>query len=207
MDKEIEVLVEAAEQLERLKETLKAQSDAGARVRTFTEILEKVTAEISRVPAGLSAVKENLQGFKDATTQLRELVETFRDAIGEAVALFAAEVRRSRDAQTQTDLAIAALRGELLTRLDRVQAGVEAGARLAEASTGATASAFQQTTAAVRAAGERQAEVLQRVGGLLAKLGDQDVAGLRADVLKLSQQIAEQGKALKVIASKKGFSF
>ena len=207
MDKEIEVLVEAAEQLERLKETLKAQSDAGARVRTFTETLEKVTAEVSRVPAGLSAVKENLQGFKDATTQLRELVETFRDATGEAVALFAAEVQRSHDAQIQTDLAIAALRRDLLTQLERVQAEMESGAKLAMESTGATASAFQQTTAAVRAAGERQAEVLQRVGGLLAKLGDQDVAGLRADVLKLSQQIAEQGQALKVIANKKGFSF
>jgi hypothetical protein len=258
VDKELEVLVEAAEQLERLKETLKAQGDATSRMRGFAEVLEKVTEQVSRVPAGLAAVlvkaeaaeqrlaaaaaeasklaqavpsiveriegsdvgrsaavlagaiassREDLKGFREATGHLEVVVEQIRVANGEAVALMTAEAGRQRDAQAKTDAAVAALRAELLARLDQLHAGLETGAKLAEASTWATASAFQQSTAAVRAAGERQAEMLQRVAGLLAKLGDQDVAGLRGDVAKLSQQLTEQAQVLKSIANKKGFSF
>lgn len=258
MEKELEVLLEAAEQLERLKETLKAQGDATARVRSFTDVLEKVTEQVSRVPAGLAAVlvraeaaeqrlaaaateasklaqavpsiveriadsdvgrsvgvlanaiassREDLKDFRDASGHLELVLEQIRVANGEAVALMAAEAGRQRDAQARTDSAVAALRAELLARLNQVHAEMETGAKLAEASTGATASAFQQSTTAIRAAGERQAEMLQRVAGLLAKLGDQDVAGLRADVAKLSQQLMEQGQVLKSIANKKGFSF
>lgn len=258
MDKEIQVLVEAAEQLERLKETVKAQGDATARVRSFTDAVEKVAEQVSRIPAGLSAVlvraeeaeqrlvvaaseasklaqavpsiveriessdigraigvlaeaiassREDLKGFRHASNHLEEVVKQIHEANGEAVALLAAEASRYRDAQAKSDSAVNALRAELLARLDRVQAGVDVGARLAEASTGASANAFQQCTTAIRFAGERQTEMLQRVAVLLAKLGDQDVAALRADVAKLSLQLTEQGQILKSIANKKGFSF
>ena len=258
MDKEIEVLVEAAEQLELLKETLKAQGNMTAQVRGFTDVLESVAKQVSRIPAGLSAVlvraeeaeqrlataasevsklaqavpsiveqiegsdvgrsmcvladviassREDLKGFREASSHLEELVKQIRKANGEAVASLTAEASRYRDALAKSDSAFCALRAELLARLDRVQAELEAGTKLAEGSSGATASAFQQSTTTIRTAGERQVEMLQRVAVLLAKLGDQDVAGLRGDVAKLSQQLTEQGQVLKSIANKKGFSF
>ena len=258
MDKEIEIMVEAAEQLDRLKETLKAQSDATARVRSFTDVLEKVAEQVSRVPAGLSSIlaraevaeqrlaaaaseasklaqsvpslveriegfdvgrsigalvaaiassRDDLKGFRDASSHLDEVIRQVHVANGEAAAFLAAEAPRVRDAQAKTDSAVGALRAELLARLERIQAGMESGTQLAEASTAATVNAFQQSASAIRAAGERQAEMLQRVATLLAKLGDQDVAGLRGDVAMLSQQLTEQRQVLIAIAKKKGFSF
>ena len=252
------MLVEAAEQLERLKETLKAQSDATTRVRGFTDVLEKVAEQVSRIPAGLSNVlaraeaaeqrlaaaaseagklaaavpsiveriegsdvgrsmgaltdaiaasREDLKGFREASGHIELVAQQMRAANAEAVALMTAEASRYGDSLAKSEATVAALRAELLARLDQIQSRMDAGAKLSEASTGATANAFQQSTTAIRAAGERQAEMLQRVASLLAKLGEQDVAALRADVAKLSQQITDQGQALKAIANKKGFSF
>lgn len=258
MHKELEVLVEAAEQLERLKETLKAQSDATTRVRGFTDVLEKVAEQISRVPAGLSNVlaraeaaelrlaaaaleaaklaaavpsiveriegsdvgrsmgaltdaiaasREYLKGSWEASGHIELVAQQVQAANAEAILLITAEASRYGDSLAKSEATGAAVHAELLARLDQLRARIDTSAKLSEASTGATANAFQQSTIAIRAAGERQAEMLQRVAALLAKLGEQDVAALRADVAKLSQQLTEQGQVLKAIANKKGFSF
>ncbi|MBS0454442.1 MAG: hypothetical protein JSS14_24365 [Proteobacteria bacterium] len=246
MEKELEMFVEAAEQLEHLKATLVDQGNASARLRALVDAVDKVANEIGRVPQGLSAVlgraesaekrlqvaveqvqalkdsvpaiisrfessdvgrsidsltthiaasREELRGFRSAAADFEMVVEQMKSAGEAARTLMAAEVSKAVEAQERTIGAIGSLRAEVLEGMSALSNRIEKVAGMWEGAGAATANAFNQTTSAIRSAGEHHSEVLRQI------------VALRNDVGAIGQVVTQQADSIKVLSAKKGFSF
>ena len=85
MENEIQVLVEAAEQLQALKTTLAEQQGSSVRLRSFADAIERVTTQIAKIPASLSAVVEKAETVEKRVQAAANQVEALRDSIPSVV--------------------------------------------------------------------------------------------------------------------------
>lgn len=81
MEKEIEIFIEAAEQLQALKATIAEQQGASVRLRGLTETLEKVGTQIAKIPTALSAVITKAEAVEQRIIVATGKVEELRDGI------------------------------------------------------------------------------------------------------------------------------
>ena len=86
MEKELEIFVEAAEQLEALKSALAEQKNASDHLRAFTDTLSRVADQIARIPTGLSAILVRAEASQQRVAATAIQVEALRDSIPELVA-------------------------------------------------------------------------------------------------------------------------
>ena len=101
MENEIQILVEAAEQLQALKATLAEQQGSSVRLRGLADALERVGAQIAKVPAGLSAVVEKAEAVERRVLAAANKVEALRDGIPAVIErIEKSDVGKSIDALT-----------------------------------------------------------------------------------------------------------
>lgn len=120
MDKELEIFVEAAEQLEALKVALGEQKNSSDSLRSLTELLSRVVEQIGRVPAGLSLVLTRAEATQRQLVASAAQVEALRDSIPELI---------SRIEQSDVGRSIDALTAEVSTSKEHLQAFHEASRR------------------------------------------------------------------------------
>nr|WP_295129821.1 carbon monoxide dehydrogenase subunit G [uncultured Roseateles sp.] len=143
-----------------------------------------------------------MQGLVDASAQLQSLLQECRTANDNAAKSIAAEIARSQDSQQRFEAAFNTIRYELLARLDQLQGRVEAVASTGDSSANDLEPAFAQIAGAIRSAGDRQAEVLEQLAGLVKKLGDDEIGTMRRELVAVSAQLKEQTKVLEVLSGK-----
>ncbi|MEL4179262.1 CoxG family protein [Roseateles sp. PN1] len=143
-----------------------------------------------------------MQGLVDASAQLQSLLQECRTANDNAAKSIAAEIARSQDSQQRFEAAFNTIRYELLARLDQLQGRVEAVASTGDSSVNDLEPAFAQIAGAIRSAGDRQAEVLEQLAGLVKKLGDDEIGTMRRELVAVSEQLKEQTKVLEVLSGK-----
>ncbi|QQX85264.1 hypothetical protein JJQ59_04800 [Cupriavidus necator] len=85
MQQELDMLVEAAEELKNLKDTLVQQQEASARIKAFTTLLQQVTEQIARIPAGLAAILDRTGVTEAKLVAAGAQVVALRDSIPEIV--------------------------------------------------------------------------------------------------------------------------
>lgn len=101
MEKEMEIFIEAAEQLQALKATLAEQQGSSVRLRGLTDTLEQVAAQIAKIPSGLSAVLTKAEAVEQRVVAATSKVEALRDGIPAIVErIEQSDVGRSVDALT-----------------------------------------------------------------------------------------------------------
>lgn len=166
-----------------------------------------VGRSIDALKADIAASREDIRTFREASTQLQELVQKVGSSNQAVAELISAEFEKTQEVQAKASAASASLRAEMLARFDQLQVVFERAERLAESSAGASANAFSQTTSAIRGAGDKQAEMLQQMVALLKRFGDNDMSGLRHEVGELKALLTTQAKAIEVLSKKKGITF
>ena len=77
----MEIFIEAAEQLQALKDTLAEQQGSSVRLRGLTDTLEQVAAQIAKIPSGLSAVLTKAEAVVQRVVAASSKVEALRDGI------------------------------------------------------------------------------------------------------------------------------
>ncbi len=109
MEKEIEIFIEAAEQLQALKATIAEQQGASVRLRGLAETLEKVGAQIAKIPTALSAVITKAEAVEQRILAATGKVEELRDGIpliveriersdlGKSIDVLTSDITGSRD--------------------------------------------------------------------------------------------------------------
>lgn len=109
MHNEMEVFIEAAEQLQALKATLEEQQGSSVRLRGLTNTLEQVVALISKIPNGLSTVLTKAEAVEQRVNAATSKVEELRDGIpaiveriersdvGKSVDALSSDIAGSRD--------------------------------------------------------------------------------------------------------------
>lgn len=101
MERELQIFVDAAEQLEGLKAALTEQKDSSERIRTLTDVLASIADQIGRVPTGLSSVVARAEETERKLVLSADRVGALRDAIPELVArIERSDVGRSIDVLT-----------------------------------------------------------------------------------------------------------
>ena len=78
---EMEIFIEAAEQLQALKATLAQQQGSSARLKGLADILEQVAVQIAKIPMGLSAVLTKAEAVEQRVIAATSKVEALRDGI------------------------------------------------------------------------------------------------------------------------------
>ena len=101
MEKEMEIFIEAAEQLKALKAILAEQQGSSVRLRGFTDTLEQVSAQIAKIPSGLTAVLTKAEAVEQRVLAATRKVEALRDGIPAIVErIERSDVGKSVDALT-----------------------------------------------------------------------------------------------------------
>ena len=101
MEKEMEIFIEAAEQLQALKAILAEQQGSSVRLRGFTDTLEQVSAQIAKIPSGLTAVLTKAEAVEQRVLAATRKVEALRDGIPAIVErIERSDVGKSVDALT-----------------------------------------------------------------------------------------------------------
>lgn len=85
MDKEVEVFIEAAEQLQALKATLLEQQGSSTRLRGLADTLQEVASQIAKIPGGLSLVLERAEKVERRIIGAAGTVEALGDSVPEIV--------------------------------------------------------------------------------------------------------------------------
>ncbi len=97
----MDIFIEAAEQLQALKETLSEQQGSSVRLRGLTDTLEQVAAQISKIPAGLSSVLAKAESVEQRVIAASNKVEALKDGIPSIVErIERSDVGKSVDALT-----------------------------------------------------------------------------------------------------------
>lgn len=81
MENELEMLVEATEQLNALKKTLAEQQGSSSRLHNIAEALEGVVQQVSRLPSALSAIVARADGVEQRISSAAKGVEGLRSDI------------------------------------------------------------------------------------------------------------------------------
>ncbi|AQV96405.1 hypothetical protein BJN34_21285 [Cupriavidus necator] len=172
MQQELDMLVEAAEELKNLKETLAQQQDASVRIKAFSALLERVTEQVSRIPAGLAAIldragiaEEKLVAAAAQVVALRESVPEIvarieRSDVGRSIEVLSASITESRAEFQGFREMVSHL--EAITR--QLQTASESGAQKFADQLQQSLKAYEKTTtqvAALRAELEARFEAVQ----------------------------------------------
>jgi predicted nucleic acid-binding Zn-ribbon protein len=101
VEKEMEIFIVAAEQLQALKATLAEQQGSSVRLKGLTDTLEQVAAQIAKIPSGLSAVLMKAEAVEQRVVAAISKVEALRDGIPAIVErIERSDVGKSVDALT-----------------------------------------------------------------------------------------------------------
>ncbi|MDM0110577.1 hypothetical protein QTI66_00360 [Variovorax sp. J22R133] len=181
MEKELEMFVEAAEQLEHLKATLAEQGNASTRLRALVDAVDKVADQIGRVPQGLSVVLSRAESAEKKLQVAVEQVQALKDSVPALIARFeSSDVGRSIDSLTTH---IAASREELRgfrsaaadfeMVVEQIRSAGETARHLVATEISKAAQAQERTIGAI---GSLRAEVLEGMSALSNRIDK--VAGL-----------------------------
>jgi len=81
VEKEMEIFIEAAEQLQALKATLAQQQGSSVRLKGLADTLEQVAVQIAKIPTGLSTVLTKAEAVEQRVIAATSKVEALRDGI------------------------------------------------------------------------------------------------------------------------------
>ena len=164
MEKEIEIFIEAAEQLKALKATLADQQGSSVRLMGLTNTLEQVAAQIAKIPSGLSAVLTKAEAVEQRVVAATFKVEALRDGIPAIVErIERSDIGRSVDALTSD---IAENRSDLKTFRESISKVDD----LVQQVRGANEAIFQEVRGDFSRAGEAQEKVNTSVYALRSEL-------------------------------------
>jgi DNA repair ATPase RecN len=200
VEKEMDIFIEAAEQLQALKETLSEQQGSSIRLRGLAEILEQVATQISKIPDGLSLVLDKAESVEQRVLAASNKVEALKEGIPAIVErIERSDVGKSVDALTN-DIAgsrsdLAAFR-ESMTKIDDL---VKQFHGINEA--------FEVNATALKGAGDRQSTALEGFQSQLDAIKGQELAEIRSEIKALSDHILKQDAVLEALRNKRGFLF
>ena len=195
---EIEIFIEAAEQLQALKATLEEQLGSSVRLMGLTNTLEQVAAQIAKIPSGLSAVLTKAEAVEQRVVAATFKVEALRDGIPAIVErIERSDIGRSVDALTSD---IAENRSDLKTFRESISKVDD----LVQQVRGANEAIFQEVRGDFSRAGEAQEKVNTSVyalrSELLAKLD-----GMEKRIVSTEQwsekSVGATGKAFEIVAT------
>lgn len=198
MEKEMEIFIEAAEQLQALKAVLTEQQGSSVRLRSLAETLEQVAVQVSKIPGGLSVVVARAEAVEQRLVAATTKVDALRDGIPAVIErIEKSDVGKSVDSLSKE---IAGSRDELksfresISEMDTVVEQVRHGN---EAVLSAIAIEVERTTAAQ----EKTHSYLDSLREeLLARLGGMESGIVRTEEWS-AKSVGATGKAFEVIAT------
>ena len=194
----MEIFIEAAEQLQAFKATLAEQQGSSVRLRSLTDTLEQVAAQIAKIPSGLSAVLMKAEAVEQRVVAATSKVEALKDGIPAIVErIERSDVGKSVDALTSD---IAGSRSDLKAFRESISKIDD----LVQQFRGANEVVFKELREDFSKTGEAQEKVNASVyalrSELLAKLD-----GMEKRIVSTEQwsekSIGATGKAFEVIAT------
>jgi chromosome segregation ATPase len=101
VEQELQIFLDAAEQLEELKTALSQQKDASERLRSLTGALTRVSDQIARVPSALEPILAKAEAAENRLDSSARQIDAFRDSIPALVErVEQSDIGRSIDALT-----------------------------------------------------------------------------------------------------------
>lgn len=198
MDKEVEVLIEAAEQLQALKATLLEQQGSSARLRVLADTLQEVASQIAKIPSGLSLILERAETVEQRIIAAAKNVEVLSDGIPEVVRRI-----ESSDVGKSVDVLVNEISGSR-DDLKAFRNSIFSIDELAQQFRLENDVVFKELREDARKAGDVQEKINASLYALRAELLDK-LDGLEKKVVSSEQwsekSIGATGKAFEVIAT------
>lgn len=194
----MEIFIDAAEQLQALKATLTEQQGSSARLRSLTDTLEQLTAQISKLPLGLSAIVTKAETVERSVFAVINKVEALKDEIPAIVErIERSDVGKSVDALTSD---ITGSRNDLKAFRESIAKINDVFHQFSDAND----VVFKELKEDIYRTGEAQEKVNASIcalrGELLAKLDNMDKRIISTEEYS-EKSIGATGKAFEVIAT------